>query len=58
MNRPQWTRTVRFRLTAMYSVLLFVLAAAALAIIYWAIAATTDAERELVGRLLDGELSA
>ena len=42
MKLPGFVRTVRFRLTAMYSVLLFVLAAAALAIIYWAIAATTD----------------
>lgn len=42
MKLPGIVGSVRFRLTVMYSVLLFVLAAAALAIIYWAIAATTD----------------
>jgi signal transduction histidine kinase len=39
---PGIVGSVRFRLTVMYSVLLFLLAAGALAIIYWAVTATTD----------------
>jgi len=39
---PGFVHSVRFRLTVMYSVLLFVLAAAALAVTYWAVYAATD----------------
>ena len=42
MNRPAFTRSIRFRLTVLYSTLLFALAGAALAIIYFAVAQTTQ----------------
>ncbi|GAA3906469.1 sensor histidine kinase [Actinoplanes auranticolor] len=43
MKRPELFRSIRFRLTVIYSTLLFALAAAALAVIYLAVAQTTDA---------------
>ena len=42
MRRPELFRSIRFRLTVIYSTVLFALAGAALAIIYFAVAATTD----------------
>ncbi|RSM59392.1 sensor histidine kinase [Actinoplanes sp. ATCC 53533] len=42
MKRPELFRSIRFRLTVIYSSLLFALAGAALAITYFAVAATTD----------------
>src|SRR5215207_6036201 len=39
---PAFVRSIRFRLTVLYSVLLFALAGAALAITYFAVARTTD----------------
>jgi signal transduction histidine kinase len=42
MKRPELFRSIRFRLTVIYSTLLFALAGAALAITYFAVAATTD----------------
>jgi signal transduction histidine kinase len=42
MRRPELFRSIRFRLTVIYSTLLFALAGAALAITYFAVAATTD----------------
>ena len=42
MRRPLVFRSIRFRLTILYSTLLFALAGAALAITYLAVAATTD----------------
>ena len=42
MRRPELVRSIRFRLTVIYSSLLFALAGAALAITYFAVAATTD----------------
>jgi signal transduction histidine kinase len=42
VNRPPFTRSIRFRLTVLYSTLLFALAGAALGIIYFAVARTTD----------------
>jgi len=41
-SRPELFRSIRFRLTVVYSTLLFALAAAALAVTYFAVAATTD----------------
>ncbi|WP_433721579.1 sensor histidine kinase [Actinoplanes sp. CA-051413] len=43
MKRPELFRSIRFRLTVIYSTLLFALAGAALAITYSAVAMTTDA---------------
>jgi signal transduction histidine kinase len=61
MKLPGFVHSVRFRLTVMYSVLLFVLAAAALGVTYWAVYAATDPrpvtqeyEAELVKRKADG----
>jgi signal transduction histidine kinase len=42
MKRPELFRSIRFRLTVIYSALLFGLAGTALAITYFAVAATTD----------------
>jgi signal transduction histidine kinase len=42
MRGPELFRSIRFRLTVIYSTLLFALAGAALAITYFAVAATTD----------------
>lgn len=42
MRRPELFRSIRFRLTVIYSTLLFALAGAALAVTYFAVAATTD----------------
>ena len=42
MKRPDLFRSIRFRLTVLYSTLLFALAGAALTITYLAVAATTD----------------
>ena len=42
MRRPELFRSIRFRLTVIYSLLLFALAGTALAITYFAVAATTD----------------
>jgi signal transduction histidine kinase len=42
MARPPILRSIRFRLTVLYSTLLFALAAAALAITYFAVAQSTD----------------
>ena len=42
MRRPELFRSIRFRLTVLYSTLLFALATAALAITYFAVAAATD----------------
>ncbi|MGW4944869.1 sensor histidine kinase [Actinoplanes sp. NPDC004185] len=42
MKRPELFRSIRFRLTVIYSTLLFALAGAALAITYFAVAKTTD----------------
>lgn len=61
MKLPGFIHSVRFRLTVLYSVLLFVLAAAALAVTYWAVSAATDPkpitqsyEAELFKRKADG----
>ncbi|WP_067819340.1 sensor histidine kinase [Actinomadura kijaniata] len=43
MRPPAFTQTIRFRLTVMYSTLLFVLTALVLGGVYWVIAANTDA---------------
>jgi signal transduction histidine kinase len=43
VKRPELFRSIRFRLTVIYSTLLFALAGAALAITYFAVAQTTDA---------------
>jgi signal transduction histidine kinase len=43
VKRPELFRSIRFRLTVIYSTLLFALAGAALAITYSAVAMTTDA---------------
>jgi signal transduction histidine kinase len=43
VKRPELFRSIRFRLTVIYSTLLFALAGAALAITYFAVAYTTDA---------------
>ncbi|MEU8609311.1 HAMP domain-containing sensor histidine kinase [Actinoplanes sp. NPDC048791] len=43
MKRPELFRSIRFRLTVIYSTLLFALAGAALAITYFAVAQTVDA---------------
>lgn len=42
MRRPEVVRSIRFRLTVVYSVVLFTLAGAALAITYFAVAQTTE----------------
>ena len=42
MKRPELFRSIRFRLTVIYSMVLFALAGTALAITYFAVAATTD----------------
>ncbi|BCJ54607.1 sensor protein CutS [Actinoplanes sp. NBRC 14428] len=42
MRRPEVFRSIRFRLTVLYSTLLFALAGTALLITYFAVAATTD----------------
>lgn len=42
MKRPRLIRSIRFRLTVLYSTLLFALAGAALAITYFAVAQTTE----------------
>ena len=42
MRRPELFRSIRYRLTVIYSLLLFALAGTALAITYFAVAATTD----------------
>jgi signal transduction histidine kinase len=42
VKRPELLRSIRFRLTVIYSTLLFALAGAALAITYFAVAKTTD----------------
>jgi len=42
VRRPELFRSIRFRLTVIYSLLLFALAGTALAITYFAVAATTD----------------
>ncbi|MEU8231956.1 HAMP domain-containing sensor histidine kinase [Actinoplanes sp. NPDC048967] len=42
MKRPELFRSIRFRLTVIYSTLLFALAGAALAVTYFAVAQTTD----------------
>jgi signal transduction histidine kinase len=42
VKRPELFRSIRFRLTVIYSTLLFALAGAALAITYFAVAMTTD----------------
>ena len=44
MIRPEWTRTVRFRLTVTYSLLLFGLAALVVGGIYWGLAHSLDAQ--------------
>lgn len=44
MTRPDWTRTVRFRLTVTYSLLLFGLAALVVGGIYWGLAHSLDAQ--------------
>ena len=44
MHRPEWTRTVRFRLTVTYSLLLFGLAALVVGGIYWGLAHSLDAQ--------------
>jgi len=43
-RRPEWTKTVRFRLTATYSVLLFGLAALVVGGIYWGLSRSLDAQ--------------
>jgi signal transduction histidine kinase len=42
VRRPEWFRSIRFRLTVVYSLLLFALAGGALAITYVAVAQTTS----------------
>jgi len=42
VRRPELFRSIRYRLTVIYSLLLFALAGTALAITYFAVAATTD----------------
>lgn len=42
MRRPSFVNSIRFRLTVLYSTLLFALAGAALAITYFAVAQSTD----------------
>jgi signal transduction histidine kinase len=44
VNRPEWTRTVRFRLTVTYSVLLFGLAALVVGGIYLGLSRSLDAQ--------------
>ncbi|WP_250008371.1 HAMP domain-containing sensor histidine kinase [Actinoplanes sp. M2I2] len=44
MNRPEVFRSIRFRLTAIYSMMLFGLAAVTLGVIYFALARTTSPE--------------
>jgi hypothetical protein len=44
IHRPEWTRTVRFRLTLTYSLLLFGLAALVVGGIYWGLANSLDAQ--------------
>jgi len=44
LHRPDWTRTVRFRLTVTYSLLLFGLAALVVGGIYWGLARSLDAQ--------------
>jgi signal transduction histidine kinase len=58
----RFVHSVRFRLTVLYSTLLFALAGAALAVIYWAVTATTDPkpitrsyEAELVKQKANGD---
>jgi signal transduction histidine kinase len=45
VKRPELFRSIRFRLTMLYSTLLFALAGAALAITYFAVAATTNPQQ-------------
>ena len=42
-GRPAWTQTIRFRLAATYSVVLFAITAVVLGAVYLAVAATVDA---------------
>ncbi|HEY6748545.1 MAG TPA: HAMP domain-containing sensor histidine kinase [Mycobacteriales bacterium] len=44
LHRPEWTRTVRFRLTLTYSLLLFGLAALVVGGIYWGLSHSLDAQ--------------
>ena len=44
VKRPSFTRSIRFRLTLLYSLLLFALTGLTLGITYWAVAATTQPE--------------
>jgi signal transduction histidine kinase len=59
---PTWAQSIRFRLTVLYSTLLFLLAAACLGTTYWAVERSTGPnpitqryQAELVRRQADGE---
>ena len=56
MKQPRVFRSIRFRLTVLYSTLLFALAGAALAITYFAVAQTTNAAPVTAqrGKLFEG----
>jgi signal transduction histidine kinase len=68
MKLPRLTRSIRFRLTLLYSTLLFALAGAALAVTYFAVASTRNAapitpqqgklynDHEFVGRITFAEI--